>query len=130
MSGGAAALRASDADREAVVHKLRAHAAEGRLDPEELEERVGGALRARTGGELDALLEDLPASRHRRRAPSQRGGAREHLRVFVAVQLLLIAIWALSGFGYFWVIWPMLGWGIGLFAHAGCARGPRRRAVG
>jgi hypothetical protein len=38
------------------------------------------------------------------------------------VQLLLIAIWALSGFGYFWVIWPMMGWGIGLVAHASCAR--------
>ncbi|MBA3437053.1 MAG: XRE family transcriptional regulator, partial [Thermoleophilaceae bacterium] len=27
---------------------------------------------------------------------------------------LLVAIWALTGEGYFWPVWPALGWGIGL----------------
>jgi class 3 adenylate cyclase len=31
---------------------------------------------------------------------------------------MLIGIWAASGAGYFWPIWPMLGWGIGVGAHA------------
>jgi Flp pilus assembly protein TadB len=53
-------LRASDADRDAVVERLRVAAGEGRLEPEELEQRVDQALRARTYGDLEELLADLP----------------------------------------------------------------------
>ena len=53
-------MRASDADREAIVSRLREAAGEGRLEPEELEDRVGAALRARTYGELALLISDLP----------------------------------------------------------------------
>jgi Domain of unknown function (DUF1707) len=53
-------LRASDADRDEVTDRLREAAGEGRLEPEELEERVGAALRARTYGELGRLVADLP----------------------------------------------------------------------
>jgi hypothetical protein len=54
-------LRASDADRDAVVDRLRDAAGEGRLEPDELEQRVDGALRARTYGDLAELLADIPA---------------------------------------------------------------------
>ena len=54
-------LRASDGDREDVAELLRAATAEGRLLAGELEERLEVALRARTYGELDALVVDLPA---------------------------------------------------------------------
>ena len=53
-------LRASDADRDAVVDRLREAAGEGRLEPDELEQRVDRALRARTYGDLAELLADLP----------------------------------------------------------------------
>jgi hypothetical protein len=53
-------LRASDADRELVADRLRRAAAEGRLLTEELEERVGRVFAARTYGELDAVVIDLP----------------------------------------------------------------------
>ena len=53
-------LRASDADREQIVDRLRRAAAEGRLAAHELEDRVGDALQARTYGELDATVLDLP----------------------------------------------------------------------
>jgi Flp pilus assembly protein TadB len=53
-------LRASDADRDAVTDRLRRAAGEGRLETEELEERVDAALRARTYGELGRLVSDLP----------------------------------------------------------------------
>jgi hypothetical protein len=55
-----AALRASDADREAVAERLRVAAIEGRLDADELEQRLHVALRARTYGQLQPLLADLP----------------------------------------------------------------------
>jgi hypothetical protein len=56
-----AAQRASDADRDAVAEKLRVAATEGRIDLSELEERLGQLNRAKTYGELGALLADLPA---------------------------------------------------------------------
>jgi hypothetical protein len=34
------------------------------------------------------------------------------LRAFVTTSLLLVAIWALTGAGYFWPVWPILGWGV------------------
>lgn len=40
-----------------------------------------------------------------------------HAAVFVAVNILLVAIWATTGGGYFWPIWPFLGWGIGMAFH-------------
>jgi len=40
-----------------------------------------------------------------------------HLTLYLLVNVFLIGIWAASGGGYFWPIWPILGWGIGLAAH-------------
>lgn len=53
-------LRASDADRDAVVARLRHHGAAGRLEVSEMTERIEAALEAKTLGQLDALLGDLP----------------------------------------------------------------------
>jgi hypothetical protein len=53
-------LRASDADRDRTVSLLREHHAEGRLTAEEFHERLDRALAAKTRGELDELLADLP----------------------------------------------------------------------
>lgn len=53
-------IRASDADRERTAALLREHLAEGRLNAEEFNDRLDKALAAKTIGELDALLADLP----------------------------------------------------------------------
>jgi hypothetical protein len=68
-------LRASDADRDQIVERLRTASTEGRLAAEELEERVRAALIARTYAELDATVADLPGPRARRgreREPARR----------------------------------------------------------
>lgn len=56
-----------------------------------------------------------------RGAAIKRLGARRefrlHLTVYVLVNTLLIVIWAATGAGYFWPIWPIAGWGIGLASH-------------
>lgn len=57
-----AELRASHGDRDRVVELLRVAAGDGRLTPEELDERLEVALTARTYGELAALTTDLPAA--------------------------------------------------------------------
>jgi hypothetical protein len=53
-------LRASDADRDRVIARLRDHFAEGRLTRDELDERIAAALSAKTFGDLRALMADLP----------------------------------------------------------------------
>jgi Domain of unknown function (DUF1707) len=55
-------LRASHEDRDRIVEVLRTSAGDGRLSIEELDERVEAALTARTYGELEALVLDLPAA--------------------------------------------------------------------
>jgi Domain of unknown function (DUF4190)/Domain of unknown function (DUF1707) len=52
-------LRASDADREATADRLRTAAAEGRLDPYELDERLGAAYGAKWCTELERLTVDV-----------------------------------------------------------------------
>jgi hypothetical protein len=52
-------LRASDADREVAVERLRAAALEGRLEADELEHRLASAYSARWCSELTALTEDI-----------------------------------------------------------------------
>ena len=102
-------MRASDAERDRAVESLRAHAQAGRLTSEELEERVGAALAAITRADLDALERDLPGERPRRPAAAPRPRAhRAHPTGFLPIALLLIAIWALTGAGYFWPVWPLL----------------------
>ncbi len=73
-------IRASDADRDRVTALLREHHAAGRLTAEEFGERMEQALDAKTMGELDDLLRDLPAidlyqlpDASLRRAPPRRG---------------------------------------------------------
>ena len=43
---------------------------------------------------------------------------RNHVAAYVLVNALLVAIWAFSGGGYFWPIWSIAGWGIGLAFNA------------
>src|SRR2546423_3903388 len=53
------ALRASDADREAVAERLRVASVDGRIDSEELEERLSAVYAARWVADLDRLVADV-----------------------------------------------------------------------
>jgi Domain of unknown function (DUF1707) len=126
-------LRAADADRERIAERLRQAAAEGRLTPDELEERLEVALSARTYAELDGLVGDLPR-REAEPPPAPRRRMRPELQTFLATSLLLVAIWALTGAGYFWPVWPIVGWGLFVIGpgkgHRGLGHcGHRRRSA-
>jgi hypothetical protein len=64
-------LRAADRDRDAVADILREQHLAGRLETDELQERVERCYAAKTYAELDAVLADLPAQGPR---PQQTGG--------------------------------------------------------
>ncbi len=61
MSEPNESLRVSDAERDVTLRTLGDHAAVGRLTLDELEDRSGRALTAKTRGELATLTSDLPA---------------------------------------------------------------------
>jgi Domain of unknown function (DUF1707) len=88
-------MRVSDAERERVAAFLREQALEGRLDHEELEERLGGAYRAKTAGQLEDLIEDLPHRRvaapvATRRPPARRARPNPLFLVTIAVLGVLV----------------------------------------
>jgi hypothetical protein len=111
--------RASDAERDATADRLRVAAGDGRLDPEELEERLEAAYAARTVGALAELTKDLPDPRPAAAPPAgplRSPQVRARLASFITVNAICIAIWAATGAdGYFWPIWVIFGTGIGLF---------------
>lgn len=61
MTSETPAIRASDAEREQAVGRLREASAQGRLTLEEFSQRVEGAYAAKTHEELERLTEDIPA---------------------------------------------------------------------
>ena len=73
--------RATHEDRDRVVEVLRLAAGDGRLTLEELDERVGAALTARTYGELTALVSDLPAARDTPAGPPGAPGPKDLVRI-------------------------------------------------
>jgi hypothetical protein len=70
------------------------------------------------GNELELRQQAISRIRRKR-------GFRVHVRVYVAVNLILVGIWAVTG-GFFWPIFPMLGWGIGVSANAWGVYGRRK----
>lgn len=105
-------LRASDADRDLVAGELREHAGSGRLSVDELGERLETVFAARTLGELEAPLADLPRVERPQRRP------RLARAPMLALAALLLTAWVLTGAGGLWPVWVLLGlWWFGPLRH-------------
>jgi hypothetical protein len=128
-------IRASDADRDRAAALLREHHAAGRLDAEEFHDRMNKALDAKTLGELDELMTDLPAidlyqlpdASLRRTAisrqsllPADQGGSGSPVRfspgtvamgAWAVVTSALVALWAVMavvGTGTWFPWWALI----------------------
>jgi|SRR5947208_14114983 len=117
---GAAALRAADADRDATADQLRRAHVEGRLETAELEDRLELCYAAKTYGELDATIADLPRQReheheHERTRSYRPRGVRlvPIVAVIVALAITSHAIWLL--------------WWLAIFAFVRARRRGHRR---
>jgi hypothetical protein len=127
-------LRASDADRERIAERLRHAAGEGRLLAEELEERLERTFNARTYGELDAVVADLPgAPVHRRERPPSPPWLRPLPIIALIVlapllfSLLLAAAVVMATLFSTWIVVLVVGWW--LFGHRYGYRGSCRRSL-
>ena len=123
-------VRASDAEREQAMQALRDHYAAGRLDDEELEERLALVARSRDRLELRRALSGLPGNRRARglRVADRwdRAMLRAHTGSWLTVSLALTAAWALGGGGRFWPAVVIVPWGVLLGGHAWASRAARR----
>lgn len=101
-------MRVSDAERRVMVDALSQHFADGRLDQSEFDERMEAALGAKTRGDLDGLLRDLPplddAVKHPTSPRRRRSGR-------TLVLLGVFALWlVVSSWSWAWH-WQGLWWG-------------------
>jgi len=105
-------LRVSDKDREQVAAEFREHFSQGRLDIDELSQRLDRVYAARTRGELEAARADMPTlpSAQRAEYAARRAELRRRLlqQTGAAASPFLICtvIWLFSGMdGGFWPAW-------------------------
>lgn len=85
---------------------------------------------ATTTPDLSRLTADLPVDRLGRHDPRRRAAARRgvqiHLAGYLTMVVVVLTVWLAVGLSagawYFWPVWPILGAGIGLAAHALPAR--------
>jgi hypothetical protein len=136
-------IRVSDADRENVASRLREHFAEGRLNSDELDDRVAAAFGARTVGDLRRVMADLPGPAPvpppgRPAPPPWAAGHHHHHhyrgpRLLPLALILLILALVLPGVGWvffaflkvFLLFW-LVACVVGLFAAARFHRRMRR----
>ena len=63
------------------------------------------------------MTDDVELRRLAIRRADMKLAFRSHLMAYVIVNAGLVMINLITSDDYFWAIWPMLGWGIGLAAH-------------
>jgi hypothetical protein len=120
-------VRIGTAEREAAASALSEHFAAGRLDQDELEERLDRAYAAKTGADLEPLFQDLPrpgspvATSQPDRAPAAvRSTGRSALLVAVlAFAVLCVAVVRIPPFFLIPLVWIVLA-----RSHRGRGRGP------
>jgi uncharacterized ion transporter superfamily protein YfcC len=70
---------------------------------------------------MEASSQKSPEQELRERATERLKSKREfrtHLVMYMLVNAMLVVIWAVTDSGFFWPIFPIVGWGIGLGGHA------------
>ena len=122
-------LRAADSDRDRAAADLREHYAAGRLDENELSERLEAVYVATTVAELDRLRADLPDPRPLPVPAGARELARRRIYQDAGAVLILdagcVAVWAATGAnGSFWPVWVILASALRLARDAWRLLGP------
>jgi len=117
--------RIGDNERDNAVDALRDHLAAGRLTPEELDERLGQILSARTQAEINAAFTDLPSDPNavggvsvwQASHPDRRPATTHPLRIAQRWLMILAPVLWLTvflGWQFWWLIYVV--WGVAFVA--------------
>jgi hypothetical protein len=131
----------TDVEREQAVRDLSRHCGDGRLTLDELEDRIAEVYAASTVADIEHALRELPKPtpvvvpgppvRTKPSAAPVRHSAKRgaeialkvHFYVYLSVIAFLVLIWLLtSPLGYFWPVWPAMGWGLAVAIQAGVTK--------
>lgn len=133
-------MRAADSDRDQIAERLADALAEGRLDLGEYDTRLQQAMTAKTLGELERIVDDLPLSKaqlererlaaEERRRNAARKAMLDRWRGWLGIAVLLNVIWLFtvinSGFE-FQTYWPAIPLGIMAVINLAHGSGDQRK---
>jgi hypothetical protein len=145
-------MRAGDSDRQAVADQLKAALNEGRLDLSEYDERLQKTYGAKTYGDLQGLLDDLPGtvppaqsqvqSYPAAAAPPAPSGAPQDQSTgrsaatwvgpYAGLIVVCTIIWAISSVSaghltYYWPVWMLIPLVFGVLGQLGSGNRGRSR---
>jgi hypothetical protein len=60
------------------------------------------------------VVDETDLREEARKRVSKRRDLGAHIVAYTVINAMLVAMWAITGAGYFWPAWVMLGWGVGL----------------
>ncbi len=66
---------------------------------------------------MAAQMSEEELYREARKRVEEKKGFFMHLAVYICVNIFLVIIWAVTGDGFPWFVFPLGGWGIGILFH-------------
>jgi 2TM domain len=83
----------------------------------EIASELGVSSESLQAAEQEWLKNNVEVKKEQMSNSQQRKGFKSHLFVFIAINSFLVILNLVVSPGYFWAIFPMLGWGLGLLLH-------------
>ncbi|MGM3308808.1 2TM domain-containing protein [Anabaena sp. WFMT] len=84
----------------------------------EIASELGLSSESLKAAEQEWLTREIEVKKQHKSKAQERKEFKSHLITFVGVNVFLILLNLLVSPSYFWAIFPLLGWGLGLFIHA------------
>ena len=83
----------------------------------EIASELGVSSESLQAAEQEWLKNDVEVKKEKMSHTQQRKEFKSHLFAFMAINGFLVLLNLVVSPGYFWAIYPMLGWGLGLLLH-------------
>ena len=83
----------------------------------EIASELGVSSESLQAAEQEWLKNNIEVKQEQMSNSQQRKGFKSHLFSFLAINCFLVMLNQVVSPGYFWAIYPILGWGLGLLLH-------------
>ncbi|MFM6155941.1 MAG: 2TM domain-containing protein [Cuspidothrix sp.] len=83
----------------------------------EIASELGVSSESLQAAEQEWLTKNVEVKQEKMSHSQQQKAFKSHLLIFIAINAFLVILNLVVSPGYFWAIYPMLGWGLGLLLH-------------